>query len=81
MTHSKTVADTMVEMLPYRLTDDKAQTLSGPLSDLLAQALVYAQADTPAGVESDTFCYIFDNIGAAAMVETLADAPAEVIAK
>lgn len=32
-------------------------------------------------MESDTFCYIFGNIGGAAIVETLADAPAEVIAK
>ena len=32
-------------------------------------------------MEYDTFCYIFGNIGAAAIVETLADAPAEVIAK
>ena len=32
-------------------------------------------------MESDTFCYIFGNIGAAAIVKTLADAPAEVIAK
>ena len=34
-----------------------------------------------AGVESDTFCYIFGNIRAAAMVEILVEAPAEIIVK
>ena len=76
----KTIANTLVEMPAYRLADDEARTVSGPLSDLYAQALVNAQADTLAGVEYDTFCYIFGNIGNAAMVETLADAPVEVIA-
>ena len=51
------------------------------MSDLKAEDLVYALTDTLAGVKSDTFCYIFGNIGAAAMVETLANEPAEVIAK
>ena len=32
-------------------------------------------------MESDTFCYIFGNIGAAAMVEPLANVPAEVLPK
>ena len=31
---AKTLADARVEMLAYRLTDDKGQAVCGPLSDL-----------------------------------------------
>lgn len=81
LTRVKTLPDTLVEMLAYRLSDDEAQTLSCPLKDVYALAPVYVLAYMLGGVESDTFCYINGNIGATRMVKTLVDAQAEVIVK